>query len=67
MDKNRRRKKSRHRKRKQSISFPAIIALFLLLMLIPLICMWLAAKHVEKTVPDHATGYVVESVYNDIG
>ena len=54
-------RKKRRRRRKERIGFPAIIMMFLLLILIPLICIWLGLKHVEKNVPDHATGYVVET------
>ncbi len=58
-------KARRSRRRKEKIEFPVIVVMFLLLVLIPLICFWLGTKHVEKTVPDYATGYVVESAYND--
>ena len=58
-------KKRRRRRRKARISLPTIVLMFLLLVLIPLICLWFGHMHVEKTVPDHATGYVVESVCNE--
>lgn len=60
-------KKRRRRRRKVRISFPMIVVMFLLLALIPLLCLWLGARHVDKTVPDHATGYVVEAADSDIG
>lgn len=60
--------KKRRRRRKAKISFPAIVMMFLLLILIPLICFWLGLKHVEKNVPEHATGYVVEAAFeSDMG
>ena len=55
-------KKRRRRKRKARISLPAILLLFLLLLLIPLLCCWLSMKHIDETVPDHATGYIVETM-----
>lgn len=54
-------KKRRRRRRKERIGFPTIVVMFLLLVLIPLICFWFGMKHVENSVPDHATGYVVET------
>ncbi|MBE6759397.1 MAG: hypothetical protein E7554_04825 [Ruminococcaceae bacterium] len=57
-------KKRRRRRRKARISLPTIVLMFLLLVLIPLICLWFGHMHVEKNVPDHATGYVVESAYS---
>ncbi len=56
---------SKERRRRQKlerrISFKTIIIVFLLMLLIPMLCYWYGIRRVERIIPEHATGYVVET------
>ena len=53
-------------KEDNGLGMVTVIVLFLMLILIPLIFWWVGAKHVDETVPDFATGYVVEVSDGDV-
>lgn len=53
-------KRRRRKKEPEPISFTTMLILFLLLLLIPLAFWWYGSRHVERTVPQYATGHLTE-------
>ena len=57
---NSKQRRRRRRRKVEPMGLPAMVILFLMLLLIPLLCYWYGVERAERTVPEHATGHVVE-------
>jgi len=54
--------KRRRRRKPSRMSLAAIVGMILLLLFIPLLCIVIGGKQIDKELPDYATGHVNETV-----